>query len=131
MTPWEEFSKLQKILSGIVGFLAVCITLFGMIYAAYTHFATKAYADSQHTAMKIELTAADQAAEEELHHIENNLVISANRAEIWRAKREIKRLQRERTKDTNDMNDIMMIDADISEYKDLINCIRDNKELCY
>ena len=78
-----------------------------------------------------DLSLADQEVQEELHHVEQNLMISANRAEIWRAKREIKRLQRERTKEDNNITDIMLIDADIKEFEGLVDCIRDGKELCY
>ena len=127
----SELTKLQKTLGLIAVVIGSIVALGTYTYKGYDHFATKAYADEEHTAIKSDLSKADQAVLSELHTTQQKLTISSNRAEIWRAKREIKRLERDRVKTNNTLTDIMLIDSDIAEYKDLIACIRDAKGLCY
>ena len=131
MATWKEFSKVQNIMSALATFVGAIVVLGGFIYAGYDHLATKAYADEGDAENAKSLIVATQEAEGARNDIEQNIMISANRAEIWRAKREIKRLQRERIKEGHNPVDIILIDADIAEYKELIECIRDAKELCY
>lgn len=131
MKAWEEFSKFQKWVTAISATLASVVAIGAFAFSGYDHFATKSYTDAGDNRVETTLIAADQEAAEELHHVEQNLMVSANRAEIWRAKREIKRLQRNRVQEGLTVTDIMLIDSDIAEYKDLIDCIRDGKELCY
>jgi len=131
MSVLTNLTTLEKILGMIVAVVVSIVALGTYTYKGYDHFATKAYAEEKHTTIRSDLSEADQAVLEELHTTQQKLTISGNRSEIWRAKREIKRLERDRIKSTNTLTDIMLIDSDIAEYKDLIECIRDAKELCY
>lgn len=138
MNIWTKLTRVQKVITAIVASIATLVAGATYIYQGYDHFATKAYADEGDLKNEQSLSvAAQEAAEarqkttEELEaHIQQQ-VVSSNRAEIWRAKREIKRLEREKAKGGQNPTDTMLINADIAEYKDLIECIRDGKELCY
>lgn len=131
MSFMANLTKLEKVLGLVVVTIASLVALGTYTYKGYDHFATKAYADEEHVTIKSELSKADQEVLSELHTTQQRMTISSNRAEIWRAKREIKRLTRDRAKEGTSMIDIMLIDEDIAEYKDLITCIRGATELCY
>jgi hypothetical protein len=127
----RDLTKIEKVLATIVAIIATIVALGTYTYKGYDHFVTKAYAAEEHTALKNSLSSADQEVLSALHTTQEKLTISSNRAEIWRAKREIKRLTRDRAKEGNSITEVMLIDEDIAEYRDLIDCIREGKRLCY
>ena len=131
MKAWEEFSKIQKWITGISATMAGIVAIGVMVFGGYDHFATKSYADEGDAKVQSDFSAADQAVLSELHTSQDKLTVASNRAEIWRAKREIKRLERDQVDAALSPLEKGLITSDIKEYNDLISCIRDGKELCY
>jgi hypothetical protein len=117
---WQSLTTIQKVLTSIAASIAAIAAIGGTIYTGYDHFATKSYAD-----------AGDKKTLAELYTHQEQQLISTNRAEIWRAKREIKRLMLLKAKPGHSKEQKALIDADIKEYEDLIDCIQEAKELCY
>ena len=117
---WSDLFTAEKRVKSIAGLLAATVAIAGTCYAAYDHFSTDA-----------ERKADDAKLRKALEEHEQTVVVSNNRAEIWRAKREIKRLERDRIHPDNTDLDNALIESDIKEYQDLIDCIREGKELCY
>jgi len=128
---WQEFNRIEKAVATLAAFIIACGIIFGALWGGYDHFATKAYSDSGDTTVKENAATADKKLLTELHTYQEQQLISDNRAEIWRAKREIKRLNR--SKRTGDLTvmDVILIDEDIKDFTDLIECIKGDKELCY
>ena len=128
---WTGLTKVEKAVAGIAATIVSVALIWNYMYSGYDHFATKAYADEQDTEVKKELKAVDAEIKKELYTYQEQQLVSDNRAEIWRAKREIKRLNRAKREPDQSVMDIVLIDEDIKDYEDLIECITDRKELCY
>ncbi len=131
MKTWDNLTKLQKVLGSIVVIIASTVAIWNYGKGGYDHFATKTYADNGDRIVQVASVKGDEKIVEELHDYQRQSVISSNRAEIWRAKREIKRLTRDLTATDLSPGEEVLIDADITEYASLIDCIQENKELCY
>ncbi len=131
MKTWDNLTKLQKVLGSIVIIIASIVAMWNYVYSGYDHFATKAYADNGDRVVQLASAEGDESLAKELHDYQRQSVISDNRAEIWRAKREIKRLTRDLTATDLGPGERVLIEADIKEFEGLIDCIQDNKDLCY
>lgn len=128
---WQNASTAQKT-SGVSGVIAaVLIGLLTTIGEDIQPIATKSYADTTSSAAASEVREALAQHEVKQQSYQKQQVVATNRAEIWRAKREIKRLQRDLEDPELPHAEKVRVENDIEEYKDLIECIRENKELCY
>ena len=120
MGKWEEFSTVKKWATGISATLVAIVSIGGLLAGGYGHFST----DKER-----EHAIAEVRKEQKAH--EQTVVVSSNRAEIWRAKREIKRLERDLEDPSISHSAKVRVENDINDYRDLIDCIREAKELCY
>lgn len=117
--------KISEIPNTVKAWLSAIILVVVTGVAAYGHFTTDAEAAESHTALQQEILAVEKARLD----AQEQQIISNNRAEIWRAKREINRLQADWKKASEE--DRIDITNDIKEYSDLIDCIQLAKDLCY
>lgn len=116
----KELFTAEKWLKTVAGLLTAIIFIVGTCWAAYSHFST----DTERIAAIAMVTKAHDEHKQ-------TVVVASNRAEIWRAKREIKRLQRALEDPDLPHAERVRVQNDIKDYEDLIDCIREGKELCY
>jgi hypothetical protein len=126
--------QLPTTIQGWTGSIIGVAAVFSLCVASYSHFTTDAEAAQTHQTLKTEHSKLEnhtETVEKALVNALNQLSTNADRAEINRSRRELKRIkfQLENTPNLTPAAESDLL-SDEAYYKNLISCIKKGEKFC-